>query len=54
LGNSGDDGWTEFAARHPDLLTWRPSILDRYYKPETLASIRARQTFVMPDRLALE
>src|SRR5437016_2641973 len=23
--------WTEFAAANPDLLTWQPSILDRYY-----------------------
>ena len=40
-----------FAARHPDLLSWKPSILDRYYRDETLWSERARQTFVMPDRL---
>ena len=43
--------WREFEARHPDLLTWRPSILDRYYREETLVSDRARCTFVMPDRL---
>ena len=43
--------WDEFAAAHPDLLTWKPSILDRYYRAETLASERARRTFVMPDRI---
>jgi hypothetical protein len=43
--------WDEFARRNPDLLSWQPSILDRYYRPETLASDRARQVFVMPDRL---
>jgi hypothetical protein len=51
----GDDRnltWTAFAERHPDLLTWKPSALDRYYRPETLTSDRARRTFVMPDRLA--
>jgi hypothetical protein len=37
--------WDEFARRHADLLT-----LDRYYLPETLASERARRTFVLPDR----
>ncbi len=45
--------WAEFAGRHADLLAWQPSILDRYYRPETLASDRARRTFVMPDRLIL-
>lgn len=46
-----DAEWDEFAARHPDLLTWRPSVLDRYYTPATLGSERARQAFVMPDRV---
>ena len=50
-----DDGgralvWEEFAARNADLLTWKPSILARYYREETLASARAKRTFVMPDR----
>lgn len=43
----------EFADRHPDLLSWKPSILDRYYRPETLGSELARRVFVMPDRTAL-
>ena len=52
-----DDGaralaWPAFAERNADLLTWKPSALDRYYRSETLASDRARRTFVMPDRLA--
>jgi len=42
----------DFVARHPDLLTWKPSILDRYYRPETLGSEIARRVFVMPDRAA--
>jgi len=45
-------GWEAFANRHPDLLTWRPSVLDRYYHKDTLMSDRARRTFVLPDRLA--
>jgi hypothetical protein len=44
--------WQEFADRHPELLSWKPSILDRYYLPNTLMSDRARRTFVLPDRLA--
>ena len=41
--------WETFAASHPDLLTWSPSILDRYYRPETLKAERARREFVTPD-----
>lgn len=43
------DRFEEFAARHPDLLAWRPSVLERYYRPETLASAFARRHFVLPD-----
>jgi hypothetical protein len=46
-----DATWEAFATRNPDLLTWKPSILQRYYRDETLWSDRARRTFVMPDRL---
>jgi len=41
-----------FVARYPELLGWKPSILDRYYDAATLASDLARRVFVMPDRLA--
>ena len=44
--------WAEFAANNADLLTWRPSVLSRYYRADTLSSERARRTFVLPDRLA--
>ena len=40
----------DFRAANPDLFSWKPSILESYYRAETLASERARQTFVMPDR----
>ena len=40
----------EFVEHNPDLLAWKPSILDRYYRPETLGSELARRVFVMPDR----
>jgi hypothetical protein len=42
--------WEEFAAGHPDLLVWKPSILHRYYSKEVLASDLARRVFVFPDR----
>ena len=41
--------WEEFEARNPDLLTWKPSVLSRYYSEELLASDLARRTFLMPD-----
>ena len=43
--------WEAFAAENDDLLTWRPSILDRYYRAETLRSDAAKQHFVWPDAL---
>jgi hypothetical protein len=43
--------YTAFAARNADLFGWKPSVLERYYRAETLASQRARQAFVLPDRL---
>ena len=47
----GAEGWPAFAARNPDLLLWKPSLLEaRYYREETLWSERARETFVLPDR----
>ena len=39
----------EFAEANPDLVSWKPSILERYYRAETLGSELARGTFVMPD-----
>lgn len=44
--------WEEFAAANEDLLTWRPSVLTRYYRDETLASDLARRVFVLPDRVS--
>jgi hypothetical protein len=48
----GPEQWDAFADAHPDLLAWKPSILDRYYHETTLWSERARRTVLMPDRLA--
>ena len=51
-GKERDLPWDAFADRHPDLVSSKPPILDRYYQPGTLKSDRARRTFVLPDRLA--
>jgi hypothetical protein len=57
LGAAGACGaaatWEEFAAANPDLLTWQPSVLRAYYREETLRSDLARESFVLPDRLAV-
>lgn len=42
--------WEAFASENDDLFAWNPSILDRYYHPDTLASDLAWRTFVFPDR----
>jgi hypothetical protein len=47
-----DGSWSEFAAANEDLFRWKPSILDRFYNPETLQSDLARRTFLFPDRTA--
>jgi hypothetical protein len=39
----------DFAVANADLFDWSPSLLDRYYRAETLASELARNAFVMPD-----
>ena len=44
--------WPTFAAANPDLLSWKPSILDRLYTAATLWSDEARRTFQLPDRLS--
>lgn len=51
LSTSRELDWTGFASAHPDLLAWKPSVLDRLYHAETLASELARRVFLMPDRL---
>ena len=47
-----DEPFDEFATKNADLLCWKPSPLERFYRAETLASERARQAFVLPDRLS--
>lgn len=42
--------WESFSAVNLDLVGWKPSILERYYTPQTLRSDFARRIFVLPDR----
>ena len=41
--------WAEFATANAGLLSWKPSVLDRYYSKDLLMSDLARDAFVMPD-----
>lgn len=43
--------FTEFIEANPDLTGKDPSILELYYKPETLKSGYARKNYVLPDNL---
>ncbi|MBV8518542.1 MAG: hypothetical protein JO197_14180 [Acidobacteria bacterium] len=49
MQRSSASDFAEFAEANPDLLRWKPSVLDRYYRAETLQSDLARRTFVLPD-----
>lgn len=46
--NGGPREWESFRAANGDLFDWKPSILERYYLPETLKSDIARRIFVLP------
>lgn len=41
--------WEEFVAQNSDLLAWKPDVLSRYYREETLQSDLAKSVFLMPD-----
>ncbi len=47
----GAASWAGFAAANPELLSWQPSILERYYSSEVLKSDLSRKVFVFPDLL---
>ncbi|HEX7190887.1 MAG TPA: hypothetical protein VF381_04865 [Thermoanaerobaculia bacterium] len=49
-GERGGGSWEEFSAANPDLLTWKPSLIDALYEPETIASEHAKRVFVLPNR----
>ena len=49
--SAGNQTWAEFAAPNPDLLTWKDSVLKKYYREETLSSSLAKQVFLFPDKL---
>ena len=48
MEKNGAIDFETFATENPDLLEWKPSVLDRYYDQATLDSALARRTFLMP------
>jgi hypothetical protein len=45
----GPAEWERFRSANPDLFARSPSIVERYYAPQTLASEASRRSFVLPD-----
>jgi hypothetical protein len=43
--------WFAFRRHNDDLFARGGELLARYYRPETLASKRARRAFLLPDRI---
>ncbi len=48
--SEGGADWEEFARQNADLLTWKDSILKRYYHEATLKSELSRSVFLFPDK----
>ncbi|MDJ0940903.1 MAG: hypothetical protein QNJ00_14165 [Woeseiaceae bacterium] len=52
MHGTGDTGWAAFERSNPDLFAAEDNVLFRYYSRERLGSDAARQTFLLPDRVA--
>ncbi|MGA7919335.1 MAG: hypothetical protein WCA38_06650 [Candidatus Acidiferrales bacterium] len=46
-----DVTWEEFQNENQDLMTWKNSVLKKYYRDETLASRLAKEVFLFPDKI---
>lgn len=53
MRNGNEYGWAKFVEANADLFDWQESILESYYRDETLSSEQARGNFVLPDRFPL-
>jgi hypothetical protein len=49
MARTAKASWEEFAHQNPDLLQWKPGILNRYYRESTIQSDLARSVFLFPD-----
>ena len=50
MARTAKASWEEFARQSPDLLQWKPGILDRYYRESTIQSDLARSVFLFSDK----
>jgi hypothetical protein len=50
MSRGEQEDFETFRADNPDLFTWKPSILDRYYAPEVLGSDLAKRAFLLPAK----
>ena len=50
MARTAKASWEEFARQNPDLLQWKPGILDRYYRESTIQSDLARSVFLFSDK----
>lgn len=51
--SSRDESWRSFRSRNTDLIDDSKQTLDHYYSKTRLFSNRAREHFVLPDRLPI-
>ena len=42
--------WPAFKAANPDLFTWNPGLIQKYYSESLLSSEISRRMFVFPDK----
>lgn len=49
IADAPDESWLSFADRNRDLLESSRDVMRRYYRDETLNSVRSKATFVLPD-----
>ena len=54
LRRSPGTEWETFLHQNPDIFDWKNNILRRYYREKTLNSAEARESFLLPDRLAAQ
>ena len=47
-----NQSWEDFKEANPDLFDRKNKILMQFYRPDTIASSRARKTFLFPDLMA--
>lgn len=50
IQSSRELNWEQFVEKYPELFDWKNNILKRFYRDETIKSIKAKKYFVFPDK----